>query len=127
MELLTRYIKEIAEDLKIDEMNVKQVQLLTPGKKRKRIEIVETDWREYTGSSTELNNDIKIIGKDKFSFEIIKFCNSKWESSFWEAKTQFDNNVLLRDDYYNAIINCRIGKVPKNSQESCSCILKITE
>lgn len=33
MELLERYIKDIAEDLKIDDFNVKQVQLTAPGKK----------------------------------------------------------------------------------------------
>jgi hypothetical protein len=33
MELLERYIKDIAEDLKIDDFNIKQVQLTTPGKK----------------------------------------------------------------------------------------------
>ena len=33
MELLERYIKDIAEDLKIDDLNIKQVQLTTPGKK----------------------------------------------------------------------------------------------
>ena len=26
-----------------------------------------------------------------------------------EAKEQFDRDVLLSDNYYNGIINCRIG------------------
>ena len=29
--------------------------------------------------------------------------------SYLEAKEQFDREVLLKDDYYNGIINCRIG------------------
>tara|TARA_R110000868_G_scaffold267750_4_gene527053 strand:- start:65 stop:460 length:396 start_codon:yes stop_codon:yes gene_type:complete len=33
MELLKQYIKEITEDLKIDEINVKEVQMRTPGRK----------------------------------------------------------------------------------------------
>ena len=33
MELLQRYIKEIAEDLKIDEINIKDVQMRTPSRK----------------------------------------------------------------------------------------------
>jgi len=33
MELLQKYIKEIAEDLKIDEINVKDVQMRTPARK----------------------------------------------------------------------------------------------
>ena len=33
MELLQRYIKEIEQDLKIDEFNIKEVQMRTPGRK----------------------------------------------------------------------------------------------
>lgn len=33
MELLEKYIKEIAEDLKIDEFNIKDVQMRTPSRK----------------------------------------------------------------------------------------------
>ncbi len=29
--------------------------------------------------------------------------------SYLEAKEQFDREVLLKDDYYNGIINVRIG------------------
>lgn len=84
------------------------------GKKNKRHEVKETDWREYTGSSRELNEDIEKFGKDKFVFEIIKFCDSKWSLAYEETKLQFEKNVLLTSDYYNGIINCRIGKKPKS-------------
>jgi len=80
------------------------------GKKNKRHEIKETDWRTYTSSSRELNDDIETLGKDKFKFEIIKFCDSKWTLAYEEAKIQFEEEVLLKDEYYNGIINLRIGK-----------------
>ena len=83
------------------------------GKKRKRISLIESDWKNYTGSSDALNNDISSIGHDKFIFKILKFCNSKFELSYFEAKEQFDRDVLLNKDYYNGIINCRIGKPPQ--------------
>lgn len=83
------------------------------GKKRNRIDYIDSDWREYTSSSNELNNDIKEFGKDKFIFKIIKICNSKWALAYYEIKEQIDKDVLLRDDYYNGICNCRIGKAPK--------------
>jgi hypothetical protein len=83
------------------------------GKTRNRIDYKESDWREYTSSSNELNNDIKKYGKDKFIFKIIKICNSKWALAYYEIKEQIDKDVLLRDDYYNGICNCRIGKAPK--------------
>jgi len=83
------------------------------GKKRNRIDYIDSDWREYTSSSNDLNNDIKEFGKDKFIFKIIKICNSKWALAYYEIKEQIDKDVLLRDDYYNGICNCRIGKAPK--------------
>ena len=83
------------------------------GKKRKRIDFIESDWKTYTGSSDALNNDIALLGSDKFIFKILKFCNSKFELSYFEAKMQFEKDVLLSENYYNGIINCRIGKAPK--------------
>jgi hypothetical protein len=83
------------------------------GKKRKRVDYVDSDWRTYTGSSDALNIDIATNGKDNFVFKILKFCNSKFELSYFEAKMQFEKDVLLSEDYYNGIINCRIGKPPK--------------
>ena len=80
------------------------------GKKRKRVDYVDSDWKTYTGSSDALNID---NGKDKFDYKILKYCNSKFQLSYFEAKMQFEKDVLLNEDYYNGIINCRIGKPPK--------------
>ena len=80
------------------------------GKKNKRHETVETDWKTYTSSSNQLNKDLEVLGKDSFKFEILRWCDSKWELSYYEARLQFDEEVLLKDDYYNGIINLRIGK-----------------
>jgi hypothetical protein len=85
------------------------------GKTRKRHQIVETDWRTYTSSSNELNTDIISLGIEKFSFVILKWCSSKWELSYNEAKLQFEKEVLLSNEYYNGIINLRIGKKPKRN------------
>lgn len=81
------------------------------GKKRKRLSIIETDWKTYTSSSNELNEDIKKHGKENFKFEIIRFCENKSQLAYFEAKEQFDREVLLKEDYYNGIINLRLGKV----------------
>ena len=83
------------------------------GKKNKRCEVIETNWKEYTSSSRELNEDILKYGKDKFKFEILELCDSKFALAYREAKIQFEEEVLLRDDYYNGIINLRVSK-PKN-------------
>lgn len=85
------------------------------GKKNKRHVEVETDWRSYTSSSRELNEDIEKYGKHNFKFEVIKLCDSKFDLSYSEAKIQFEEEVLLREDYYNGIINCRISKPKKRN------------
>lgn len=83
------------------------------GKKNKRCEEIETDWKSYTSSSNDINEDIKKHGKDKFKFQILQFCDSKWELAYHEAKLQFEHKVLLREDCYNGIINLRIPKLKK--------------
>ena len=83
------------------------------GKTRNRIEYKESDWKQYTSSSNDLNEEIKKYGKDKFEFKILRTCDSKWALAYYEVKEQIDKNVLFREDYHNGIINCRIGKAPK--------------
>ncbi|MGA1049415.1 MAG: hypothetical protein ACO3UU_15540 [Minisyncoccia bacterium] len=85
------------------------------GKKNRRIEEVESDWREYTSSSRELNEDIAKLGKENFEFKIIKWCDSKFDLAYSEAKIQFDREVLLKDEYYNGIINLRVGRPKKRN------------
>jgi len=87
------------------------------GKTRKRIDFVESDWKEYTSSSEKLNEDIKKHGKENFLFKILKVCGSKWELAYEEIKEQIKNDVLLRADYYNGIINVRIGTPPKDIKD----------
>ena len=84
------------------------------GKRRNRIDSKESDWKTYTSSSEKLNLDINKLGKENFSFKIIKTCANKWELAYFEIKEQIMANVLLREDYYNGIINVRIGSPPKN-------------
>ena len=79
------------------------------GKKNKRRGYKESDWKTYWGSSDNLKEDVEALGEDKFTREILHFCSSRGISSYLEAKEQFDREVLLRDDYYNGIINVRVG------------------
>lgn len=79
------------------------------GKKRKRKSLVESDWQTYWGSSEHLLADITELGPENFSREILYFCTTRGQLSYLEAKEQFDREVLLTDEYYNGIINVRIG------------------
>jgi hypothetical protein len=77
--------------------------------KRKRSK-VESDWRDYYGSNKELQADVELLGKDLFERKILKLCKSKGEFGYYEAKYQFENNVLENDDYYNTWIMVRVHK-----------------
>lgn len=79
------------------------------GKKNKRRTTVESDWREYYGSSDHLQADVAELGSTNFTREILYLCSSRGLMSYLEAKEQFDREVLLSDDYYNGIINVRVG------------------
>ena len=80
------------------------------GKKNKRRETVETDWKDYWGSSARLVEDMAKLGKDKFTREIIHLCKSRGETNYMEAYYQFKEGVLLKENNYNGIIQIKLGK-----------------
>ena len=79
------------------------------GRKNKRRGTKESDWATYWGSSDHLNADILKLGEDKFTKEILHYCPSRGVLSYLEAKELFDRRVLESDEYYNGIINVRVG------------------
>jgi|TARA_B110000285_G_scaffold63054_1_gene72490 hypothetical protein len=81
------------------------------GKKRKRIKIVETDWKSYCGSSEEVKLLVEEHGIDLFHREIVRLCKTKGQLNYYEAKLQFETDCLLKpDEYYNAFIGCKISR-----------------
>ena len=79
------------------------------GKKNKRRGYKESNWRDYWGSSDRLNADVQALGPENFTREILYLCKSRAEMSYIEAREQFDRRVLETDEYYNGIINVRVG------------------
>ena len=66
----------------------------------------ESNWKEYYGSSNEVR---KLVESGvNFKREILRLCKTKGEMSYYEAKLQFDNDVLFRKDFYNNFIGCKI-------------------
>ena len=45
----------------------------------------------------------------KFYRNILVLCKTKGECAYMEATIQFEKDVLLREEYYNGIISCRVG------------------
>jgi hypothetical protein len=94
---------------KFSKTTYKTVKLKNGTKKKKKIRSkIDSDWQEYYGSSVELSKDIDALGKDKFTREILHYCKSKAETSYVEAREQFDRKVLESDEYYNGQISVRV-------------------
>jgi tmRNA-binding protein len=68
----------------------------------------ESDWKQYTGSSPELNKDIQMHGKQHFTFEILEFYSSKSLLAYNEVKAIINSNALFDSNYYNQVCDCRL-------------------
>ncbi len=81
------------------------------GRKNKRHKKVESDWKEYWGSSNELLSDIEKFGKENFERKILRLCKNKWECAYYELEEQVLRGVMFDEYSYNGIINCRLKKL----------------
>jgi hypothetical protein len=94
---------------KFSKTTTKTVKLKNGTKKKKKIRSkVDSDWRDYYGSSAELTTDINNLGTENFTREILFYCKSKAECSYIEAREQFTRKVLESTDYYNGQISVRV-------------------
>lgn len=81
-----------------------------------KIEYVDSDWKNYFGSSLELKADIEKYGKENFKVEKIMDCVNKKSLSYWEVYYQFQYNVL-ETDTYNANILGRFFRKDVNPEK----------
>ena len=94
---------------KFSKTTYKVVKLKNGTKKKKKIRSkIDSDWREYYGSNTELSKDVDTLGAENFRREILFYCKSKAECSYIEAREQFTHKVLESKDYYNGQISVRV-------------------
>ena len=77
------------------------------GKKRRKVTRKDSNWREYTGSSVELNKDINKLGKLHFRFEILILGSTKGQVNYLEENIHHRFHVASNDAYYNDCIGPR--------------------
>ena len=78
--------------------------------KKKRTK-VESDWQKYYGSNDELKKEVEIFGIINFRREILRLCKNKGECTYYEAKYQFEYDVLTKpNQYYNSWIMCKVHR-----------------
>ena len=92
--------------------SIKTVTLKSGVKKKKKVKTqVESDWRTYWSSSVELQNDVKELGEENFTREILFYCQSKGTLSYIELREQILNKVLEDSTlWYNGIIQAKIHR-----------------
>lgn len=76
----------------------------------KRRSRIESDWRDYYGSSEVLKNLINLYEPEKFTREILSLHKTKGEMNYTEIKEQFQRNVLESEEYINDNINGKYFK-----------------
>ena len=70
----------------------------------------ESDWKRYYGSSDELKQDIKTLGRDSFKREILSLHTTLGRTNYEETRQLFLNEVLTKrltdgsPAYYNSNI-----------------------
>lgn len=79
------------------------------GQKRRRSKVTESDWQDYFSSSDTIKALVAEHGMERFKREILHLCRTKSECTYYEAKLQFENDVLFSDDWYNDMIMCRLS------------------
>lgn len=89
------------------------------GKKKKTR--VSSDWQAYFGSNAALVEEVRDNGTENYRRTILHLCMSRGECSYHESKEIFVRDALLRDDYYNQWISCKIQRTHlKNLQQEIS-------
>ena len=76
----------------------------TGTRKTFKIVIKESDWKSYTGSCKELNEDIKKQGEKAFVKFIVEYCFSKKYLNFAELSYQIKEDVLKVESYNGNIL-----------------------
>ncbi len=75
-----------------------------PGRVPKKRKIQkESDWETYWGSSKLIKQDLKNLGEDCFTREILTLCKSKKQLSYYEVYWQMHYKVLQIDSYNDNI------------------------
>ena len=80
-------------------------------KGKKKREKVHSDWKDYWSSSNELKEDVKRLGEEHFTREILRLCLTKGEMNYLEMREQVVHDVLLYPSkFYNEYVGGRINR-----------------
>lgn len=93
------------------------------GRKNRKVVFKESDWKTYTGSSSNLNEAIKQKGMDNYRFQIESLHKTKASMSYAEVRKQILEDVLRAKlpngdkKYYNGQIGSVKYIPPEETEE----------
>ena len=87
-------------------LTIKEKNLAENKRKKFKKILKESNWKKYWGSSKELLEDIE--NGDNCTREILRFCFSKAELSYYEAKEILCSDCLLNEENYNYWMSWRV-------------------
>ncbi|VVC05071.1 Uncharacterised protein [uncultured archaeon] len=96
----------------------KSIKKRIKGKKNRKIIQKESDWKTYTGSCHELNDEIEQRGENRFQFCILSLHESRASLAYREVELQVKENVVREKlpngikKYYNQFIAPIKFKIP---------------
>jgi hypothetical protein len=67
----------------------------------KRVVKSDSDWMDYFSSNDWIKGEVKAGKSEEFSREILQFCHSKKNLSYWETWWQFHYDVLNNENSLN--------------------------
>jgi len=71
---------------------------------RKKV-VKESKWKNYTGSSKMLNDDIALLGKENFDFAILSLHECRSSLAYAEVKRiVLTDALVLKEEYYNGLL-----------------------
>jgi hypothetical protein len=74
------------------------------GKTRKRKVVKESNWKKYTGSSYDLNEEIAKVGKENFKFQILSLHENRSSLAFREIELIVMKHAVQSDKFWNGLI-----------------------
>lgn len=77
--------------------------------KKKKIRL-SSGWENYWSSSDAVKADVALLGEGAFIRKILYLCKTRSECSYRETKEIFVRDALLKEDYYNSWVSCKIHK-----------------
>lgn len=89
------------------------------GNRRKKFKIIikESDWQDYFGSSDVLKKFVAEYGKDNFKREILLFCSSKKDMTYWELHYQIVEQVLFVPSFNGCVAGKFYKRIDKINED----------